>query len=92
MCSASENEDLYIIVLTNKINIVMVMRKVFKNIVSATLMVGLLLVCGATASSCSSSKKAGNMYKTEIKKSSKVNRNYKVRGNKKNHSATYRSY
>ena len=70
----------------------MVIRKVFKNIVSATLMVGLLLVCGATASSCSSSKKAGNMYKVEMKKSSKVNKNYRVRGNKKNHSATYRSY
>ncbi len=68
------------------------MKKVFKNIISATLVVGLLSVCGAITSSCSSSKKAGNMYKVETKKSSKVNRNYKVKGNKKKHSATYRSY
>ena len=83
---------MYRIVLISKIDIVMMIRKVLKNIVSATLMVGLLLVCGATASSCSSSKKAGNMYKVEKKKSSMINRNFKVKGNKKNYYSTYRSY
>ena len=55
-------------------------------------MVGLLLVCGATVSSCSSSKKAGTMYKVESKKSTMINKNFKVKGNNKNHRSTYRSY
>jgi hypothetical protein len=83
---------MYRIVLISKIDIVMIIKKVFKNIVSATLMVGLLLVCGATVSSCSSSKKAGTMYKVESKKSTMINKNFKVKGNNKNHRSTYRSY
>ena len=78
--------------LISKIDIVMMIGKVFKNIVSTTLMVGLLLVCGATVSSCSSSKKAGTMYKVESKKSTMINKNFKVKGNNKNHRSTYRSY
>ena len=60
------------------------MKRFIRNIVSATLVLGLVAVGAATTTACSSSKsstaKEGKMYKPKKSKSTVVNRNYKLKG------------
>ncbi|MBR4300828.1 MAG: hypothetical protein IKT84_02785 [Bacteroidales bacterium] len=68
----------------------MAIKRISKNVVYATLIIGLMSICSVTTTSCSSSK--GSMYKTDSKSSSMVHKTYRVKGNKKKNSSTYRSY
>ena len=68
----------------------MAIKRISKNVVYATLIMGLMSICSTATISCSSTK--GSMYKTDSKSSSMVHKTYKVKGNKKKNSSTYRSY
>ncbi|MBR5784376.1 MAG: hypothetical protein IKY43_04325 [Bacteroidales bacterium] len=66
------------------------MKRFIRNIVSATLVLGLVAVGATTTTACSSSKstaKEGKMYKAQKSKSTVVNRNYKLKG--KRNKASY---
>lgn len=65
------------------------MKKALRILLAIVLMVGLAGVCGSVTSCKSSSE---SMYNSKKKTSKTINRNYKVRGNNKRNSSTYRSY
>lgn len=65
------------------------MKKVVRILMIAVLLVSLVGLCG-TITSCKSSSET--MYSSKKKNSKKINRNYKVRGDNKKNSSTYRSY
>lgn len=65
------------------------MKKALRIMMALIMVLGLVGVCGTTTSCKSSSK---TMYTSKKKNSKHINRNYRVRGDNKHNSSTYRSY